>query len=385
MTPVGQEWMPDSEPEYDDEVADPDAEPLATPRDETGLVFYTIAELRVQVKQAGPRRWLVRGIWPAGTYGVHAAEQKAQKSWNALDLAVSVASGTPWLGHFAVDDPGPALVFAGEGGRAAILRRVDAIAEHKGLDPDGLRLAICERVAHLGNNIHMLQVARHLDRYHPKLVILDPLYLAARGAELGDIYKMGALLEQVQHMCAAADAGLFLVHHYNRARDQRGGSKRMTGAGPAEWGRVLIGATVITSHTDATTQETRVLTELDVIGGEIPDSRFRILRTIRAEDPDHLDSPLHYTATVTAGADTPPPITQLPDAKPAVQRVHAILTAAEQPLTVTAIGDQLADHGHPLKARTIQDALHQLGNHIDGAQIDARGTTEWWIRTDTDT
>ena len=63
------------------------------------LPFRSLADLCRDVDAAGPRRWLIRGIWPAGAYGVHAAEPKAGKTWNALDLAVSVASGTPWLGR----------------------------------------------------------------------------------------------------------------------------------------------------------------------------------------------------------------------------------------------------------------------------------------------
>jgi putative DNA primase/helicase len=78
--------------------------------------FLTVRELAEKVAAAGPRRWLVRGIFPGGDYGIHAAEMKAQKTWNGVDLAVSVASETPWLGHVPVDDPGPVLIFVGEGG-----------------------------------------------------------------------------------------------------------------------------------------------------------------------------------------------------------------------------------------------------------------------------
>jgi AAA domain len=50
---------------------------------------------------AGEPRWLIQGLWPADAYGVLAAQEKAGKTWAALDLAVSVATGRPWLDHFA--------------------------------------------------------------------------------------------------------------------------------------------------------------------------------------------------------------------------------------------------------------------------------------------
>src|SRR5665213_2495378 len=60
------------------------------------LPIRRLADVAAEVDGRGPRRWLVRGVFPAGDYGVHGAEPKAGKTWNALDLGVSVATGTPW-------------------------------------------------------------------------------------------------------------------------------------------------------------------------------------------------------------------------------------------------------------------------------------------------
>lgn len=359
------------------EVGTADQEQLEPREPRTMLLeFLTVAELRAKVTARGPRRWLIRRLWPSGTYGVHGAEQKAQKTWNGLDLVVSVASGTPWLGHFEIDDPGPVLVFVGEGGESGILRRIDAIAEARGLDADQLPIVVCARAPHLSDTGHMHQMREQLDKIRPRLVLLDPLYLSAKGAKLGDLYAMGELLERAQHACDDVSAALWVNHHHNRNREATGPG-RMSGAGPAEWGRVLINAKVITRYRDPDTAETRVLTELDVIGGDIADDRFRVYRTIRADDPDDLDSPLHYHAEVRAAEDDQPEITVLPTAKPSSKRVYAILVDKAAPLTVKEIGDILAGQGRPLKKRTIQDALQGLGRLVEGVEIDARGTTEW--------
>jgi AAA domain len=369
----------------DDEPPEPDMpneEPAGEPNQEPEgprphLEFRTIRELRAYVKAQGARQYLTRGIWPAGAYGVLAGEQKTQKTYNGVDLAVSVASGTPWLDHFEVDIQGPVLIFAGEGGEGSILRRIDAVALSRGLDPDSLHIVVCARAPHLSNVEHQLEVKQAIELYRPVLVIVDPLYLAARGAELTDLYKMGALLETIQHLCQRANASLMVIHHYNRSRDIKG-SARFAGAGPAEWGRVLIGVSTISRYTDPDSQETHVTTELDIIGGEVADQTFRVHRKIRAEDPDDLGSPLHYTVTVTVSDQEAATVPTMPDAKPAVQRVYAILAADQtNALTVREIGDKLAAEGKPLKPRTIQDALQSLGNLVDGLTIDARGTTQW--------
>jgi hypothetical protein len=299
----------------------------------------------------------VRGWWPSGTYGVHGAEQKAQKTWNAIDLAVSVASGTPWLGAFPVDDPGAVIVFAGEGGEASILRRIDAVAESRGVTADHLRIAVCSRAPHLSDSLHLSLFAEALDLYRPRLVVLDPLYLAAKGAKLGDLYAMGAMLERPQHMCSDADAALFVVTHHNRAEGR--GAHRLTGAGPAEWGRVLINATVISRHTDPATAATRVLTELDGIGGEIPDQSTRLLRVITADDPDDLESPLRYDVSVT-DAEAPGP-TGGADMPPARAKLLEALRSAGEPRTADQLVDSIVEtHGHGLRRETVSKNLNAL-------------------------
>jgi hypothetical protein len=88
------------------------------------LAVCSFGEVAARVAAAGAPRWLVEGLWPADAYGVLAADIKAGKTWAALDLAVSVACGLPWFGHFPCPSPGGVLLFLGEGGERAMVRRI---------------------------------------------------------------------------------------------------------------------------------------------------------------------------------------------------------------------------------------------------------------------
>jgi hypothetical protein len=99
-----------------------------------GLAVEDLAAVLARVEAAGPPAWLIQGVWPRDAYGVFAAEDKAGKTWAMLDLACSVAAGVPWLGHFPCPPSGPVLVFLGEGGERAMVRRLAAICAHKHLD-----------------------------------------------------------------------------------------------------------------------------------------------------------------------------------------------------------------------------------------------------------
>ena len=93
---------------------------------------------------------------------------------------MSVASGTPWLGKFGIDAPGPVLMFVGEGGERKVVRRLRAVSASRDLGPEALRSA-CACVPHLTSEAAMMLVEAEVADHPPTLVTLDPLYLAARG------------------------------------------------------------------------------------------------------------------------------------------------------------------------------------------------------------
>jgi RecA-family ATPase len=59
-------------------------------------------------------RWLVEELWCARAVGVIGGAPKCAKTWLGLDMALSVATGTPCLGEYAVPEPGPVLIYLAE-------------------------------------------------------------------------------------------------------------------------------------------------------------------------------------------------------------------------------------------------------------------------------
>jgi hypothetical protein len=322
-----------------------------------GLVVEDLAAVLARVAAAGPPAWLIQGVWPRDAYGVFAAEDKAGKTWAMLDLACSVAGGVPWLGHFPCPASGPVLVFLGEGGERAMVRRLNAICAHKHLDLGELaarrRLRLCFRVPKLTSGQELHAVAAELAEHPAALVVLDPLYLAVAGAASGaDLYAMGAVLSGIQGVCQQAGAALVVVTHWNKTGEGRG-AKRISGVGPGAWGRVLASAGVANRTTSPDGASTVVLA-VEVIGGELADLAFRVRRTVRAEDPADLASPLHYAVEVL------PEDPDDDDLKPSRRWVLAALRAGGPMQSVAQLGDRTAGDGHQLKARTIQEALNDL-------------------------
>jgi hypothetical protein len=349
------------------------------------LAVSSFGEVAARVQAAGEPRWLVQGLWPADAYGVLAAQEKAGKTWAALDLAVSVATGRSWLDHFACPTPGPVLLFLGEGGERATVRRIEAIAASKGVDPSQLanRLRLCFRVPRLaapGAGSELAAIQAELAAHPAALVVLDPLYLAAAGASGANLYDMGAVLQAIQGVCQQAGCALLVVTHWNKTGDGRG-ADRISGAGPAAWARVICSVSIQYRSSDEDGASTVVL-GVELIGGEIADTRFRIRRRVRADDPADLGSPLSYAVEVPAEddpEDLDPAAAALSKSR---QWVLAALRAGGDMQTVKQLGDRLAQAGHPLKPRTIQTALGELeAAGLAAGSEEGNGRARYWSPT----
>lgn len=86
----------------------------------------------VQTRIPRPR-WLVRDIWTKGGLGFISGAPKSYKSWMAIDLAVSVATGTPFLNQpgYSVAKPKPVLYLQEEDDLRLVMERLALIVEGK--------------------------------------------------------------------------------------------------------------------------------------------------------------------------------------------------------------------------------------------------------------
>src|SRR5690242_14697247 len=96
-----------------------------------GLPVVRVGE--IAEPDSGPR-WLVEGLCGASCVGVIGGAPKCVKTWLGLDLALSVARGTACLGHYAVPQPGPVLVYLAEDALPVVRGRIAGMARHRGLD-----------------------------------------------------------------------------------------------------------------------------------------------------------------------------------------------------------------------------------------------------------
>jgi hypothetical protein len=157
--------------------------------------------------------WLIDGLWGAHHVGVLGGPPKTTKTWLALDMAISVASGTPCLGRFTCARPGPVLLFAAEDSEEMLRRRIDSLCASRALSlPDIPLYVITEPSLRLDLPSYQQKLSQTLAAVKPELLILDPFVRLHRQNE-NDAGAVSALLGYLRELQRRHLSAVLLVHH----------------------------------------------------------------------------------------------------------------------------------------------------------------------------
>ncbi|MFC4531369.1 bifunctional DNA primase/polymerase [Sphaerisporangium dianthi] len=344
------------------------ADTLAGRTDESDYhpAIGSLADVMAEVDEMDDPQWLIEGLWPEDAYGVIAAQKKAGKTWSGLDLAVSVSAGGKWLGEFQCKT-GPVIYIIGEGGKRNTIRRIRAIARHKGIDPAGLPIQLCTVPVQITKAEHLKLVRDWMTQVKPALVVIDPFYLSQGAANGTNLAEMGETLREIQVVVSNGNAALAILHHFKKG--SASGTDQMTGVGLQEWGRVLAVANIYKSEIDAeATMRTRVTLNWEFSGSEIAPHEFSTTREVWSEDPKSLVKPMYYEVSVggVAGKRTAKDVPRLPGGQQMLY--DAIASMEPGKATVKAITAWMDKHRPERKsfkdAKAVGQALVRLRENL---------------------
>ena len=164
-------------------------------------------------ERAEHQRWLVSGLWSEEAVGIIGGEPKCCKSFLALDLAVSVAAGTPCLRRFAVPSPGRVLLYAAEDALHIVRRRLDGICTAAGFDLADLDVQVITAPSlRLDLDADRASLDETIVTLKPRLLVLDPFVRLHRIDEnvSGEVAPLLAYLRDLQRRHGVA---VIVVHH----------------------------------------------------------------------------------------------------------------------------------------------------------------------------
>lgn len=173
--------------------------------------------------------WLVDTLWARAGVGVLGGAPKSCKSWLALDLAVSVASGTPCLGTFAVDDPGPVLIYMAEDAAPIVKARLAGICHARQLELAAVPIhVITAPVLRLDRGRDQARLRAAIRGLAPRLLVLDPFVRLHRIDE-NDAGQVSALLGYLRTLQRQHNVAVLVVHHARKNGGSGGLSLRGSG------------------------------------------------------------------------------------------------------------------------------------------------------------
>jgi hypothetical protein len=203
----------------------------------TGLPWVGIDTLMTYTRKP---EWLVEDIWMQANVGWIAGVGKSYKSTLSLDLALSIASGTPFLGQYKVVKPGPVLMVQEEDPVWRVARRLQAMARRKDLTPIqlsrdmyGITLTVekdkpipliscVSGGCVLTDPQKLVEVEMAIAKYKPCFVLLDPWYQMAAGLDEFKAGDVTELLFQIKQWRNKYDCAIGIVHHYRKGNSGDG-------------------------------------------------------------------------------------------------------------------------------------------------------------------
>ncbi len=171
--------------------------------------------------------WLVQRVLVALQPAVFGGPLKSLKTSQLIDLAVSLATGTPFLGRFEVHKPRRVVFISGESGEAVLQECGRRVCDARDINPATLDIAWSFRLPQLGRSLDRQRLCEGLREIQAEVAIIEPLYLcllagADRGeVEAGNFYQMGPLLSQVNRACLDSGCTPILGHHALKHTSQK--------------------------------------------------------------------------------------------------------------------------------------------------------------------
>jgi hypothetical protein len=164
--------------------------------------------------------WLVEQVLVAGQPFFLGGKKKVLKTAVLCDLAVSLATATPFLGHFNVPKPRHVAFFSAESGRQDIQNRIKAIRQTKRTNQSLRDLFLSFDRPKLSDQEDLSRIRDFITAHSIVIVIVDPLYLTllagTRDVSASDLYQMGAVYGDVADAITGAGATPVLAHHFKK-------------------------------------------------------------------------------------------------------------------------------------------------------------------------
>lgn len=173
--------------------------------------------------------WLIEGLLTEGTLCVFSAREKAGKGLIAIDAAVSIAMGNPFLGRSTKQ--GKVIYLAAEESLAEVKARLenrippDANPPVEVIHLDGSYDGRLD----LTDHHHVRSLWNSVEYHRPSLLIIDVLR-EVHSAKEDSSDEMSPIMRELRGIAHTCDCTIIVNHHMSKAGQSRGSTSIQSGA-----------------------------------------------------------------------------------------------------------------------------------------------------------
>lgn len=188
---------------------------------------FELLGLREAFAEMGEVSWLVPDVLEDGSLVAVAGPPGSGKSFLATDLAVSLASGTPWLG---VEDFTPTrkcrVAYVTPEGKRSTVARLGEQLEFRGIEVDDVELSVSSStLVDAGREGY-----QELVTFAPDVVFVDTWARATPGVDENSAAQVGSVLGALDVLRDLTGCCVVFVHHTTLEKERMRGSSALFGA-----------------------------------------------------------------------------------------------------------------------------------------------------------
>lgn len=179
----------------------------------------------------GEPSWLVDGLWLEQGVGFLGGHPKSCKSWLALDIALSVASRTPVVGHYPVLCGGGVLVFTAEDSPPMVRARFCGMAAARRVVLEDVPIhLVLQDSLRLESDRDQARLTATVEELRPALLILDP-FVRMTSIDENSAQEVSRVLAFLRGLQRSQRLAILVVHHVRKSAGGGNGGLALRGSG----------------------------------------------------------------------------------------------------------------------------------------------------------
>jgi len=160
---------------------------------------------------------IIEGVLYKGSKMIISGSSKAGKTLSLLHLGLAVANGEPWLGHNTHKEGSKVIYLDFElKPRMAAKRIAEMVRVNPGYDPNNDNFLYCGLRGQSRTLEDLVHHIEDLENHRPDLVIVDPFYKLATGADENDAGAIGEIVNRMEKFSERLDCSFVYAHHFSK-------------------------------------------------------------------------------------------------------------------------------------------------------------------------